>query len=561
MGCIICFDDDVEIAFRCLKRRCAYEMCRDCLQDAFKDASGAAVRECPSCKTPSARNMLEALCGPGAIRHIEDELRSKVEHDVELEKQRKEKSKVSMKEHTSRANELFTALSEELCMRCPRCKFVFDEYDGCNALICANVKCKAAICAVCLEDCGSDAHPHVRSEHGDYFDKAAFHTARKQREASTFASFINKIKNEPLEVRELVKICYEKLQGGAGSTSTNASATEQFVSDTKLMLQKTVREDRLSVLSEDPGNEPIVRQYLSPRNEIPKKYKLVLKSDKGRSFGCNIILSIKKSGKWVSTNLPKKNKDGVDRTEIDESLYSESIVNARTALQWGVVAFEGSKCIYQTFPAMTDKRDDVKATANLDIRFRRVDCDGNLTGPEMNIFETGCSGRRIIGLNQNRRLMNLEEYVMKLKPESISDAIKHYIGDGLPTRLLSEMSTVPPSTFYELNAEQQTVAHPLKLLSAKEVAGPPGTGKTKTITEVIRGIMECTDYDVVILSERNAAIDAIAQKFSTDCFKPKSSAKRHAVRDYKLWGKVLAFGCEGSMGPSASEFTMDQKLR
>ena len=45
---------------------------------------------------------------------------------------------------------------------CPRCKQPFEGFDGCAALRCANQACKAGFCAVCLADCGQDAHAHVR---------------------------------------------------------------------------------------------------------------------------------------------------------------------------------------------------------------------------------------------------------------------------------------------------------------------------------------------------------------------------------------------------------------
>jgi AAA domain len=545
MGCIICLDDDVEIAFRCLKRQCAYKMCRDCLQKAFE-----------------ARNMLEALCGPGAIRHIEDELRSKVEYDIELKQLRRERSKVAMEGHKDRANELFTALSEQLCMRCPRCKFVFDEYDGCNALICANVKCKAAICAVCLEDCGVDAHQHVGEKHGDVFNKDLFYLAKEEREALVFADFLLSVNKEPLEVRELVKILYEKLQGNKGEGNTDPKLTMRFLNESRIMLRKAVRDDRRSLLAEEMKGKPLERFDISPRSEIPMDYMLVMTTSTKSQSLCTIELSYRQNGHWIPIDLPNtSNMDEDNKVKRKDPPCPDSLINIKSSLQWGVVAFEGSKFVYQTRPLSVTDRGAKTSKTDIGVSLCRVDADGNLTGSEMSLAEMGCSGRRIIGVNQNRRLMKLEKYVEMLTPDSICDVIKHFIGDGAPIRLLSEINSVPPSTFYELNAEQQTVAHPLKLLSAKEVAGPPGTGKTKTIAEVIRGIMECTDYDVIILSERNAAIDAIAQKFALDCLKMNSSGGKCVVRDIKLWGKVMAFGCEGSMGPSAMKFTLSLKMK
>lgn len=49
-----------------------------------------------------------------------------------------------------------------LNLSCPRCRQVFDEYNGCAALTCSRPGCHAAFCAYCQADCGQDAHSHVR---------------------------------------------------------------------------------------------------------------------------------------------------------------------------------------------------------------------------------------------------------------------------------------------------------------------------------------------------------------------------------------------------------------
>jgi hypothetical protein len=48
-----------------------------------------------------------------------------------------------------------------LNLRCPRCKSVFIDFDGCMALTCTYRNCGAGICGYCLVDCGYDAHAHV----------------------------------------------------------------------------------------------------------------------------------------------------------------------------------------------------------------------------------------------------------------------------------------------------------------------------------------------------------------------------------------------------------------
>lgn len=45
-----------------------------------------------------------------------------------------------------------------LTLHCPRCKAAWLDFDGCLALTCG---CGCGFCAVCLQDCGSDAHAHI----------------------------------------------------------------------------------------------------------------------------------------------------------------------------------------------------------------------------------------------------------------------------------------------------------------------------------------------------------------------------------------------------------------
>jgi hypothetical protein len=86
-------------------------------------------------------------------------------------------------EATRRANETFQKRLQEdrrkamiedirrdiienvMTMKCPRCKCAFIEYEGCNALTCGNSHCQAGFCALCFQDCGNDAHDHIRHAH------------------------------------------------------------------------------------------------------------------------------------------------------------------------------------------------------------------------------------------------------------------------------------------------------------------------------------------------------------------------------------------------------------
>lgn len=66
---------------------------------------------------------------------------------------------------------------------------------------------------------------------------------------------------------------------------------------------------------------------------------------------------------------------------------------------------------------------------------------------------------------------------------------------------------------------------------------------------------------MIVLSERNGAIDAIADKLAGDCLAFSGSIEDPRVIDVSLWMNVLAFGSAGGMGKSTKHFTVEQKMR
>lgn len=92
---------------------------------------------------------------------------------------------------------------------CPKCKSVFDDYDGCNALKC--VSCSTAFCGLCLENCGDDAHEHLNEKHPeiDLYDHSMYHLNTKERQCKMITSVIKESATitsklvEQLEIMEL----------------------------------------------------------------------------------------------------------------------------------------------------------------------------------------------------------------------------------------------------------------------------------------------------------------------------------------------------------------------
>jgi hypothetical protein len=222
-------------------------MCKPCVKFAFQDASRGNYKFCPFCHNPGARAMMEWLGAKGFVRAMEEELRPKVEFEVEKRNEKREIHTADMTAFKDRARILFLKVSSRLNMKCPRCSLVFDDYDGCNALTCASPSCRASFCAICLEDCGHDAHGHVSREHGNLFDKEMFYRCKSRREKRVVAEFMLEIDNEPLEVKELVMINYEKsFPDQTPINRIHSGNVRRFLAVAKDSLAQALRDDRLS---------------------------------------------------------------------------------------------------------------------------------------------------------------------------------------------------------------------------------------------------------------------------------------------------------------------------
>jgi hypothetical protein len=102
-------------------------------------------------------------------------------------------------------------IDEILTLRCPRCHQAFLDFDGCFALSCG--VCPCHFCGWCLEDCGANAHPHVKTcrfkENGSetYFGtKEQFDAAnRKRRQKNLSEYFASLSPDEKLHALESVE--------------------------------------------------------------------------------------------------------------------------------------------------------------------------------------------------------------------------------------------------------------------------------------------------------------------------------------------------------------------
>ena len=102
-------------------------------------------------------------------------------------------------------------LAEELLpLRCPSCRIVFLDYDGCDALTCE--RCGSGFCALCLELCGRDAHAHVFQRHGQVYggqvNFEATHQRRRQRLVEAWLATIQ----PPRLQAAVLEACWRDLQ-------------------------------------------------------------------------------------------------------------------------------------------------------------------------------------------------------------------------------------------------------------------------------------------------------------------------------------------------------------
>lgn len=117
-------------------------------------------------------------------------------HDMELLEQR-----LRMELADQTANVRRHILETVLTTACPCCGAAFLDFEGCMALKCSRAGCGCGFCAICLENCGSNAHPHVLAcqfnTSRDYFaSKASFQEMQKAwrtarvKEVSSFHTYL-----------------------------------------------------------------------------------------------------------------------------------------------------------------------------------------------------------------------------------------------------------------------------------------------------------------------------------------------------------------------------------
>ena len=550
--CTICYDDTAEVQFECTTPDCDYQLCGECLEEAFKDFSGANNKSCQLCQRPSAIGMAEARIGKGGVKAVQRELRETVELEVRLERGLLEEDRKDASQINEEALQLFHSVSETLNLKCPRCELAFFDYNGCNALYCANEECSARFCAICLKDCGADAHPHVRQEHGNLFDKALFERTTKQRNARTIEDFLAQLEGsgKPFELIQLVRNHLERAgQIGGGATDRSSSKPARFIQQATRELEAVIASDRLSILNETIGRHGIAASDLSPRAAIVPEIRIWLQQERDE-FELTVEAQIE--GRWITADSAENVKEWIRNGLI---AASGPLATLDQSMRCAVIAIEGERSLYQ----VRQKGNDPGSTKKK-LRFFKVDRYGEADDHDNGFPYYERRRVRVLALNPNDRYLRLLRHVQEnVSADTLPVPLQHFVGKGEPEPVCFELEVTVPETMLALNDDQRKAGHPLCLKTAGEVAGPPGTGKTKTISELVRALLRCTSKNIVVLSERNGAIDAIAEKFASLC--TKTTRKTTKVTDLSMWMKIMTFGSLEAMGKHAKLFLIDTKVK
>ena len=98
---------------------------------------------------------------------------------------------------------------EYLFNHCPRCNQFYVGHTSCNALTCPN--CHAGFCAICLKDCGTNAHIHIKNHGAALFDKEQVALGLKERATKKLIDMVIFLQKTP-ETEQLIDPLFSQLK-------------------------------------------------------------------------------------------------------------------------------------------------------------------------------------------------------------------------------------------------------------------------------------------------------------------------------------------------------------
>ena len=359
---------------------------------------------------------------------------------------------------------------------------------------------------------------------------------------------------ESFELVQLVSnLLHKSGHTGNDSAGDGVGKIETFIQAASQDLEQMIRADRLSVLGDcdkSAQNFRSSRENISPRCIIQEDIQVYLVPAVGNKDeeAYQVDLQVYVNRGWRRVEVDKL-KELMKQGEIPTS----SVENIQRGIRCAVLAFEGERNLYQAECIKT------YGPELMILRFSKIDIeDGSIQAflPE----EFKHRPRRILAFNPNQRIQSLQAHVRtNVTGRNLPLSLKHLIGAAKVTPVLTDLvATVEEIVLDRLNAEQLAAAHPLNLKTAGEVAGPPGTGKTHTISAIVQSLLSSSDKNIIVLSERNGAIDAIADKFLSSCFE-MWHGKLSKLVDMDMWMNILTYGSPEAIGTNTKEFLVPQK--
>jgi superfamily I DNA and/or RNA helicase len=79
--------------------------------------------------------------------------------------------------------------------------------------------------------------------------------------------------------------------------------------------------------------------------------------------------------------------------------------------------------------------------------------------------------------------------------------------------------TITNASFYHKKLDSSQIAAVEKILAANDLAivhGPPGTGKTTTLVQAIKALMQQKSQQILVVAPSNAAVDLLSERLSTE---------------------------------------------
>ena len=491
---------------------CETGVCKDCY-----DESTIYRQECP-CGKKFLETSINRL-PKGLITELKKELEKDTEYKISDLKQEiidlrnKDKSKEKL-------NKIFTELDEKILLKCPYCNISFDDYDGCNAITCIN--CTKEFCAICFKKC-DDAHQHIHTEHGsnNLFNKKLF---IKYKNTHIKTMLDRECEKHSDEIKNIILARYinkEKI-----ILDIDLCKIRHFIEEQKECLTKLIEDKKENCKKEN--------LYLSNYDTL--RFMLVIKDNEYIYY---IIekkkeINIQKDNGDIETKIYwERIKDDKELTEDEKKIY-ETFTSYKNDGSHAIIQFNNNEYIEIVNYKLVGNVHDFDEYYDQDERGMII--------KKIMTYARQANNLYLINKYNSERL--LLDFCKQFKP------IVSYIGSKKPEPLIDYEIIDKPN--YDVNEYQTKMLDLSNLHDINVYYGPPGTGKSYTITLFILELLKNTNYDIIILSEKNGAIDAIMNKFYNMIYNDEKFNE-------ELWSNIISFG-SNSASEKVSNFFEENKI-